>query len=159
MVVCTSAWCIYCIRCLMKTFAYCCWQFGLSVPFDRADCCGLVCRFCNQQSSYLYLHLQATLGLALDILLSEENGWFVLQQGVGRLINAIVAVLGPELSPGSIFFSRCKVLLSFFQIIWTIFFLLYVSSTTKRYMFMKILYLEKNLVRFPSEKIKWWERN
>ncbi|XP_048328605.2 protein SWEETIE isoform X2 [Ziziphus jujuba] len=53
-------------------------------------------------------HVQATLGLALDILLSEDNGWVVLQQGVGRLINAIVAVLGPELAPGSIFFSRCK---------------------------------------------------
>lgn len=45
----------------------------------------------------------------MDILLSEENGWVELQQGVGRLINAIVAVLGPELAPGSIFFSRCKV--------------------------------------------------
>ncbi|XP_024982998.1 protein SWEETIE isoform X2 [Cynara cardunculus var. scolymus] len=52
--------------------------------------------------------VQATLGLAMDILLSEENGWVMLQQGVGRLINAIVAVLGPELHPGSIFFSRCK---------------------------------------------------
>ncbi|GFZ18959.1 HEAT repeat-containing protein [Actinidia rufa] len=52
--------------------------------------------------------IQATLGLATDILLSEENGWVDLQQGVGRLINAIVAVLGPELAPGSIFFSRCK---------------------------------------------------
>ncbi|KAJ8751677.1 hypothetical protein K2173_025839 [Erythroxylum novogranatense] len=53
-------------------------------------------------------HVQATLGLALDILLSEDNGLVDLQQGVGRLINAIVAVLGPELAPGSIFFSRCK---------------------------------------------------
>ncbi|XP_059670574.1 protein SWEETIE [Cornus florida] len=53
-------------------------------------------------------HVQATLGLAMDILLSEENGWVDLQHGVGRLINAIVAVLGPELAPGSIFFSRCK---------------------------------------------------
>ncbi|XP_076960722.1 protein SWEETIE-like [Bidens hawaiensis] len=53
-------------------------------------------------------HVQATLGLALDILLSEENGWVVLQQEIGHLINAIVAVLGPELHPGSIFFSRCK---------------------------------------------------
>ncbi|KAJ6304890.1 hypothetical protein OIU78_020440 [Salix suchowensis] len=52
--------------------------------------------------------MQATLGLALDILLSEENGLVDFQQGVGRLINAIVAVLGPELAPGSIFFSRCK---------------------------------------------------
>ncbi|XP_059452821.1 protein SWEETIE isoform X2 [Corylus avellana] len=53
-------------------------------------------------------HVQATLGLAMEILLSEENGWVELQQGVGRLINAIVAVIGPELAPGSIFFSRCK---------------------------------------------------
>ncbi|GLT41167.1 hypothetical protein SLA2020_152510 [Shorea laevis] len=53
-------------------------------------------------------HVQATLGLALEILLSEENGQVDLQQGVGRLINAIVAVLGPDLAPGSIFFSRCK---------------------------------------------------
>ncbi|XP_034224220.1 protein SWEETIE isoform X2 [Prunus dulcis] len=57
-------------------------------------------------------HVQAVLGLALDILLSEENGWVALQQGVGRLINAIVAVLGPELAPGSIFFSRCKSVVS-----------------------------------------------
>lgn len=53
-------------------------------------------------------HVQATLGLAMDILLSEESGWVDLQQGVGRLINAIVAVIGPELAPGSIFFLRCK---------------------------------------------------
>lgn len=45
--------------------------------------------------------------------MSEDNGWVVLQQGVGRLINAIVAVLGPELAPGSIFFSRCKVLVGY----------------------------------------------
>lgn len=45
----------------------------------------------------------------MDILLSNEIGSTNLQQAVGRLINAIVAVLGPELSPGSIFFSRCKV--------------------------------------------------
>lgn len=45
----------------------------------------------------------------MDILLSEESGRIDLQQGVGRLINAIVAVIGPELSPDSIFFSRCKV--------------------------------------------------
>ncbi|KAL9230110.1 hypothetical protein vseg_005500 [Gypsophila vaccaria] len=57
--------------------------------------------------SYLS-HVQATLTLGLEILLSEENGWVDLQQGVGRLINAIVAVLGPELAPGSNFFSRCK---------------------------------------------------
>ncbi|KAG6716276.1 hypothetical protein I3842_04G041200 [Carya illinoinensis] len=53
-------------------------------------------------------HVPATLSLAMDILLSEENGWVELQQGIGRLINAIVAVIGPELAPGSIFFTRCK---------------------------------------------------
>ncbi|KAH1200450.1 Protein SWEETIE [Glycine max] len=53
-------------------------------------------------------HVQATLSLAMDILLSDENGLVDIQQGVGRLINAIVTVLGPELAPGSIFFSRSK---------------------------------------------------
>lgn len=47
--------------------------------------------------------------LAMDILLSDENGHIDLRQGIGRLINAIVAVLGPEISPGSTFFSCCKV--------------------------------------------------
>lgn len=47
----------------------------------------------------------------MEILLSEESGRVDLRQGIGRLINAIVAVLGPELSPGSTFFSRCKVCL------------------------------------------------
>ncbi|KAL8161118.1 hypothetical protein V2J09_012607 [Rumex salicifolius] len=57
-------------------------------------------------------HVQGTLSLALETLLVEENGWFELHQGLGRLINAIVAVIGPELSPGSIFFSRCKSVIS-----------------------------------------------
>lgn len=65
--------------------------------------------------SFIIIYLQATLGLAMDILLSEENGWVVLQQEVGHLINAVVAVLGPELHPGSIFFSRCKVLIIAFH--------------------------------------------
>ncbi|KAI4389310.1 hypothetical protein MLD38_001547 [Melastoma candidum] len=52
--------------------------------------------------------VQATLGLALEILLSEDVGLVDLQQGIGSLVNAVVAVLGPELAPGSIFFSRCK---------------------------------------------------
>ncbi|OAY83386.1 HEAT repeat-containing protein 5A [Ananas comosus] len=50
----------------------------------------------------------ATLFLAMEILLSDENGYLDLRQEIGHLINAIVAVLGPELSPGSTFFSRCK---------------------------------------------------
>ncbi|KAK6150970.1 hypothetical protein DH2020_015902 [Rehmannia glutinosa] len=52
--------------------------------------------------------VQATLGLVMEIILSEESGWVDLQQAVGRLINAVVAIIGPELAPGSIFFSRCK---------------------------------------------------
>lgn len=48
----------------------------------------------------------------MEILLLEENGYMDLRQGIGHLINAIVAVLGPELAPGSTFFSRCKVGLS-----------------------------------------------
>ncbi|KMZ65322.1 hypothetical protein ZOSMA_329G00030 [Zostera marina] len=52
--------------------------------------------------------VQGTLILAMEILLSEESGSVDLRQCIGRLINAIVAVLGPELSPGSTFFSRCK---------------------------------------------------
>ncbi|KAK1263806.1 hypothetical protein QJS04_geneDACA011908 [Acorus gramineus] len=52
--------------------------------------------------------VQATLSLAMEVLLSDENGWVELRQGVGRLVNAIIAVLGPELAPGSTFFSRCK---------------------------------------------------
>lgn len=67
---------------------------------------------CSVAFCLFFFHLQATLGLAIDILLSEENVLVDLQQGVGRLINAIVAVLGPELAPGSIFFSRCKVILT-----------------------------------------------
>ena len=51
----------------------------------------------------------------MDILLGEESGWIDLSQGIGRLINAIVAVLGPELAPGSILFSRCKVLFWTFE--------------------------------------------
>lgn len=53
--------------------------------------------------------MQATLNLVMDVLLSEENGWVDLQQEVGRLVNVIVSVIGPELSPQGIFFSRCKV--------------------------------------------------
>lgn len=45
----------------------------------------------------------------MDILLYEEHPGIELRQNIGRLVNAIVAVLGPELSPGSSFFSRCKV--------------------------------------------------
>ncbi|XP_015643212.1 protein SWEETIE isoform X2 [Oryza sativa Japonica Group] len=52
--------------------------------------------------------VQGTLFLAMEILLLEENGYVDLRQEIGHLINAIVAVIGPELAPGSTFFSRCK---------------------------------------------------
>ncbi|KAM0896259.1 hypothetical protein ACQ4PT_023313 [Festuca glaucescens] len=52
--------------------------------------------------------VQGTLFLAMEILLLEENGYVDFRQEIGHLINAVVAVLGPELAPGSIFFSRCK---------------------------------------------------
>jgi hypothetical protein len=57
----------------------------------------------------LILDTQGTLFLAMEILLLEENGYVDFRQEIGHLINAVVAVLGPELAPGSIFFSRCKV--------------------------------------------------
>lgn len=57
-------------------------------------------------------HIQTILSLAMEILLSEEHAGTDLRQSIGRLINAIVAVLGPELSPGSSFFSRCKSVVS-----------------------------------------------
>ncbi|XP_057828164.2 protein SWEETIE isoform X1 [Cryptomeria japonica] len=53
-------------------------------------------------------HVQTILSLVMDILLYEEHPGIELRQNIGRLVNAIVAVLGPELSPGSSFFSRCK---------------------------------------------------
>jgi len=53
----------------------------------------------------------------MEILLLEENGYVDLRQGIGHLINAIVAVLGPELAPGSTFFSRCQVRLFYCNLI------------------------------------------
>lgn len=57
------------------------------------------------------LWYQATLSLVMDLLLSDDHASPELGQSTGRLINAIVAVLGPELSPSSSFFIRCKVVM------------------------------------------------
>ncbi|KAL2632357.1 hypothetical protein R1flu_017043 [Riccia fluitans] len=57
-------------------------------------------------------HVQATLSLAMEVLLSEEHVAPELGQRIGRLVNAVVAVLGPELAPGSSLFSRCKALVA-----------------------------------------------
>eukprot|EP00850_Spirogloea_muscicola_P013780 SM000095S24994 [mRNA] locus=s95:314510:331395:- [translate_table: standard] len=53
-------------------------------------------------------HVQATLTLAMDMLLSEDSNLLDLRPSIGRLVNSIVAVLGPELEPGSSVFTRCK---------------------------------------------------
>lgn len=45
----------------------------------------------------------------MDLVLSDDLSSSELGQSLGRLVNAIVAVLGPELSPTSSFFMRCKV--------------------------------------------------
>ncbi|KAG0503476.1 hypothetical protein HPP92_003548 [Vanilla planifolia] len=52
--------------------------------------------------------VQTTLFLVMEILLCEENGLVDLRQEIARIVNAVVAVLGPELAPDSTFFSRCK---------------------------------------------------
>ncbi|GBG62555.1 hypothetical protein CBR_g31193 [Chara braunii] len=53
-------------------------------------------------------HVEATLSLCIEMLLSEEHSTPQLWQCVGRVVNAMIAVLGPELVPGSPVFSRCK---------------------------------------------------
>jgi hypothetical protein len=62
-----------------------------------------------QPSPIAACHMQVTMSLVMEILHSEEHTGPEVRQCLGRLINAIVAVIGPELSPGSSFFSRCKV--------------------------------------------------
>ena len=61
---------------------------------------------------FVVCHMQATMSLVMEILLSEDHAGPEVRQCLGRLINAIIAVTGPELSPGSSFFSRCKVCFS-----------------------------------------------
>lgn len=61
--------------------------------------------------------LQASLELALDLLMSEE-AYAVpgLRPAVGRLANALVAVLGPELRLGSDAYVKCKSLIREMQV-------------------------------------------
>ena len=57
-------------------------------------------------------HVKATLAHAVDVLMVEDNnGVPGLQPAVGRLANALVAVLGPELTPGSPAYCKCKALI------------------------------------------------
>lgn len=52
--------------------------------------------------------MQTILSTCMDLLMSEDHSTPELQPAIGRLVNAMVAVLGPELSAGSRVFSRCQ---------------------------------------------------
>lgn len=53
-------------------------------------------------------HVGGSLSVAMDLLLFQDQAAAELYESIGRLLNVIVAVLGPELSPGSALFARCK---------------------------------------------------
>jgi hypothetical protein len=60
---------------------------------------------------------QATLDLALELLLADDGRQAVgMRPGIGRLANAIVAVLGPEYSPGSRHYMRCRSIIREMQV-------------------------------------------
>ena len=56
--------------------------------------------------------LQGSLAVATQMLMSEE-AYVVpgLRAALGRLANSVVAVLGPELSPGTDIYTKCKALI------------------------------------------------
>ena len=61
--------------------------------------------------------LQGSLRLGLQLLLSEEAYSVAgLRPAVGRLANAMVALLGPELTPGSMAYDTCKSLIREMQV-------------------------------------------
>jgi hypothetical protein len=49
-------------------------------------------------------------------MLEENDSVAGLQPAVGRLSNALVAVLGPELTPGSAAYCKCKALIREMQV-------------------------------------------
>lgn len=51
-------------------------------------------------------------------MLMSEEAYAVpgLRAGLGRLANSVVAVLGPELSPGTDVYSKCKALIREIQV-------------------------------------------
>ena len=61
--------------------------------------------------------MQGSLAVATQMLMSEE-AYAVpgLRAGLGRLANSVVAVLGPELSPGTDVYSKCKALIREIQV-------------------------------------------
>lgn len=86
------------------------------VPTDVAS--AIACLRTALSSLRLFLHtlpspfplLQATLSLLMDVLLSDEHAAPGIFQSVGRVVNALVAVFGPEFMPGTTVYHRCKVL-------------------------------------------------
>lgn len=61
--------------------------------------------------------LQASIDLALQLLMSEEAyGVSGLRPALGRLTNALVAVLGPELTLGTEAYTKCKSLIREIQV-------------------------------------------
>ena len=74
--------------------------------------CKLRCTACKH-----CLCLQGSLRLGLQLLLSEEAYSVAgLRPAVGRLANAMVALLGPELTPGSMAYDTCKSLIREMQV-------------------------------------------
>lgn len=60
---------------------------------------------------------QATLAHAVQVLMAEDNAAVAgLQPAVGRLANALVAVLGPELTLGSAAYCRCRAIIREMQV-------------------------------------------
>ena len=53
-------------------------------------------------------HAATTLDLTLNLLLSEDAATPGLPQAAQRIVNSLVAALGPELKPGNKLFTRCK---------------------------------------------------
>ena len=61
--------------------------------------------------------MQGSLAVATQMLMSEE-AYAVpgLRAALGRVANSVVAVLGPELSPGTDVYSKCKALIKEVQV-------------------------------------------
>ncbi|KAK1270773.1 hypothetical protein QJS04_geneDACA007480 [Acorus gramineus] len=78
------------------------------LPFVEVDVKKIVSRVIERARRAL-ISKSATLSRAMEVLLSDENEWVELRQGVGRLVNAIIAVLGLKLAPGSTFFFSMQV--------------------------------------------------
>ena len=67
--------------------------------------------------SYTTSAVQATLKHAVEALMLEDNVAVLgLQPAVGRLANALVAVLGPELTLGSPAYCSCRALIREMQV-------------------------------------------